>query len=428
MNKSVKITVVVALVVVVGIVITMKQRQGSPETAPRGAEPRDTVLSEEAKVAGVPRLLDLGSVTCIPCKVMAPMLEELQKEYAGELQVDFIDVMQNPEVGAAHRLRTIPTQIFFDASGTEIFRHEGFFAKENIIAKWRELGIDLKGAEPSTFERMEPAKADTRPKDAVCHMCDRDIHARTLVVVRTDKGDVRLCSPHCYFIMCSCLTGDRTDFEKRVYVTDWASGKPVSASQAAYLYGLEAGSGRPWLKAFADTAAAEEQRRSSGGSVLRLGVLRDQELSHRCGFCDRACYPQDAARVIAEGIHTWSCCSHCAMGVAARTGLDIEVHQPDRLTGEMVVVKTMNGCVASVEPGTAVAWFGMRRRPNGKWGSAGCFHQGFFVTEENLKKWAEANPYETGRQITIHKVLAGKMKLTPQQISKACKIGECAPK
>ena len=116
------------------------------------------------------------------------------------------------------------------------------------------------------------------------------------------------------------------------------------------------------------------------------------------------------------------------MGVAARTGLDIEVHQPDRLTGEMVVVKTMDGTIASIEPKTAVAWFGMRQRPDGKWGSGGCFHQGFFVNEENLRKWAEANPFEMGKRITIQKVLADKMKLTPQQIMKACKIGECAPK
>ena len=60
--------------------------------------------------------------------------------------------------------------------------------------------------------------------------------------------------------------------------------------------------------------------------------------------------------------------------------------------------------------------------------SAGCFHQGFFRTSGNLKKWVEAHPRETGRQITIAQALADKMKLTPQQILKACKIGECVPK
>jgi hypothetical protein len=116
------------------------------------------------------------------------------------------------------------------------------------------------------------------------------------------------------------------------------------------------------------------------------------------------------------------------MGVAARTGKDIEVHQPDGLTGEMVIVKTLGGLVASVEPKTAVAWFGKRKGADGKWVSAGCFHQGFFTTPENLRKWLEAHPFETGEMITIQQSLADKMKLSPQQIQKACKIGECAPK
>jgi len=67
-------------------------------------------------------------------------------------------------------------------------------------------------------------------------------------------------------------------------------------------------------------------------------------------------------------------------------------------------------------------------RENGKFISAGCFHQGFFTSEENLKKWAEENPAETGKAIPIAQALADKMKLSTEQIQKACKIGECAPK
>jgi len=157
-------------------------------------------------------------------------------------------------------------------------------------------------------------------------------------------------------------------------------------------------------------------------------ILKRKELSHRCGFCDRAVYPEDSALVKAGGVYTWGCCPHCALGVAARTGKDIEVRQGDALTGEMIVVKTLNGSVASMEPKTAVAWFGMRPKPGGKWGSAGCFHQANFVNIENLKKWVEQHPYETGRLISIHQALANKMKLSPEQIQKACKIGECVPK
>ena len=119
------------------------------------------------------------------------------------------------------------------------------------------------------------------------------------------------------------------------------------------------------------------------------------------------------------------CCTHCALGVAARLQKDIEVEARDGLTGEIIRVKTLDGKIASLEPETAVAWFGQKKGPDGKWVSAGCFKQGFFVEQENLKKWLTARPAMTGRQITIAQALADKMKLTPQQIAKACKLGEC---
>jgi hypothetical protein len=228
--------------------------------------------------------------------------------------------------------------------------------------------------------------------------------------------------------MYSCLTEDTTGFQQKVAVTDYAEGTQIRALDAAYLYGVDPASGRPWVRAFASADVADREKQEIGGSIVDFQALRALELSHRCGFCDRACYPQDAAEVIAGGIHTWGCCSHCALGVAARTGLDIEVRQPDRLTGEMVLIKTLNGNVASMEPASAVAWFGLRQKADGTWGSAGCFHQGFFTNEENLRAWAEVSPSETGRQITIQQALSDKMKLNQQQIAEACKIGECAPK
>jgi thioredoxin 1 len=432
MSKVWKIGIVVLLIAVVAIVIINKQ-----EGWLLGTDADKSAAQVSQPAAGLPRLLDLGSTTCIPCKMMAPILEELKKEYAGRLQVEFVDVMANPDAATPYKISLIPTQIFFDAAGKERFRHEGFFSKEDILAKWKELGVDLTAsalagapaAAGPTFSRMEPAKADDRPKTAVCHLCDGDINTKTLVVVKSAKGDVRLCGPHCYFIMYSCLTEDKTDFEKKVSVTDWADGKRVPATEAVYLCGAEEKTGRPTIKAFAAREAAEKERQATGGSVLAWNVLQEKELATRCGFCDRAVYPQDAARVdTADGIHTWGCCSHCALGVAARTGKDIEVHEKDRLTGEPVVVKTTSGSMASLEPKTAVAWFGLRKAPDGKFVSAGCFHQGFFINEDNLKRWVEQNPTESGKAIAIAQALADKMKLTPQQIQKACKIGECAPK
>ena len=95
----------------------------------------------------LPCLVDLGAGKCIPCKMMAPILEELKKEYEGRLKVEVIDVSENPSAANAYRIRVVPTQIFFDPSGREIFRHEGFISKEDILARWKSLGFDLeKGA------------------------------------------------------------------------------------------------------------------------------------------------------------------------------------------------------------------------------------------------------------------------------------------
>ncbi len=430
MNKVGKIAVVAALIAAVVVVIAVKNKKsGSGTATPRsGQQIPAEYMPDQLTGKGLPALIDLGAGTCISCKLMAPILEELKKEMEGKLVVQFLDLTQYPGLTEAYRISIQPTQIFYDSSGKELFRHEGFFSKEDILLKWKEFGVVLCAPQLPAFERLAPAKIDDRPKDAICYMCDGDINPKTLVTVQTDKGPVRLCCPHCYFIMYSCLTEDKAGFEDKVSVTDWAADKPMPAASAIYLYALDSHTGRPTVEAFADTEEARAERETSGGNIIDWAMLQEKELAARCGFCDRAVYPEDAAVVRAAGVYTWGCCSHCALGVAARTGLDIEVNEHDRLTGEEIVVKTLNGSVASVEPATAVAWFGQRQKADGTWGSAGCFHQGFFINAENLKKWVEQNPYETGRLISISQALADKMKLSAEQIKKACKIGECAPK
>jgi len=105
--------------------------------------PGPVVAATEAPEAGkpLPRLVDIGADKCIPCKAMAPILDELKAEYAGKFEVHFIDVWKNPDAGKKYEIQMIPTQIFFDAEGKERFRHTGFFGKEDILAKWKELGV-----------------------------------------------------------------------------------------------------------------------------------------------------------------------------------------------------------------------------------------------------------------------------------------------
>jgi thioredoxin 1 len=378
----------------------------------------------------LPKLVDLGAKKCIPCKLMAPILEELKKEYAGKLDVEFIDVWEkeNAKKGEEYGIKIIPTQIFFSAKGKELWRHEGYISKNDILEKWKELGVNLQ-PDRKIVERWEPAKKDVRTKDRICYMCDSDIAPKTKVTVHTEKGDVNICSLHHLFVMLSCLQKDVEQIEKSAKVTDWTSGKMISAVSAVCLYGADEQTGRPTIKAFAERNAAEKEMAATGGSIIGYDVLKQKELEPRCGFCDRAVYPQDASLVkVGWGLHSWGCCAHCALGVAVRMGMDIEVHQPDALTGEIIVIKTMNGSVASLEPKGAVAWYGQKKVSGGKFGSAGCFHQGDFVSRDNLEKWLEQHPLETGCEITIEKALADKMKLLPAQIQKACKIGECSPK
>ena len=153
MNKTGRIAVIVVLAVAVGAVV-MAKRANAPSAVNTGVVPAISAAPElpianspQIPAAGkLPRLLDLGATACIPCKMMAPILEELKKEYAGKMQVDFIDVWKDPAAGQPFGIDSIPTQIFFDASGKELDRHQGFIGKADILAKWKQLGVDLSQA------------------------------------------------------------------------------------------------------------------------------------------------------------------------------------------------------------------------------------------------------------------------------------------
>lgn len=89
----------------------------------------------------LPRLLELGSVGCKACQMMAPIIEELKEEYAGRLSVEFYDVREDPAPARRYGIRIIPTQIFIDGAGNEIFRHEGYFPKEEILPILAKMGV-----------------------------------------------------------------------------------------------------------------------------------------------------------------------------------------------------------------------------------------------------------------------------------------------
>lgn len=95
----------------------------------------------EAK--SLPTLVSLGRGTCIPCKMMKPTLEGLKKEYAGILNVEIIDIRDQPDAVRKYNVRGIPFQFVFDASGKELKRRYGYADKEEILKLLNSVGIDV---------------------------------------------------------------------------------------------------------------------------------------------------------------------------------------------------------------------------------------------------------------------------------------------
>jgi thioredoxin 1 len=159
------VALIAVLVVIAGVVIAKGKSGEQPNEPPASVESAavpdaappvdaaatgpdtpagETQTASEGSAAegeGLPKMLELGSVGCKPCEYMAPIIDSLEKELAGKVFVKFYDVSQNPHIAQEHKIITIPTQVFLDADGKELFRHIGVFEKEEILAKLKELGM-----------------------------------------------------------------------------------------------------------------------------------------------------------------------------------------------------------------------------------------------------------------------------------------------
>lgn len=102
-----------------------------------------TAAQTSADAQKLPRLVDVGADKCIPCIKMAPILDQLREDFNGRMEVVFVDVWKKREEAARYGIKMIPTQIFYAADGRELFRHTGFYSREEILAKWQELGYDF---------------------------------------------------------------------------------------------------------------------------------------------------------------------------------------------------------------------------------------------------------------------------------------------
>jgi thioredoxin 1 len=96
----------------------------------------------EVPAKGMVTMLDLGAKKCIPCKMMAPILQKMEKAYNGKAAIVFIDVWKHRDQATRFGIRAIPTQIFFDKDGKEVYRHSGFMSEEAIVRQLTKMGVD----------------------------------------------------------------------------------------------------------------------------------------------------------------------------------------------------------------------------------------------------------------------------------------------
>jgi len=119
----------------------MKIEVDAAWTAQQAALAADNPV-DKARNSGRPSLVDFGADGCRPCEMMTPILKALKEKYKGRLNVEFVHVRQEQILAARYGIRSIPVQVFFDASGKEVFRHTGFYPQAEIEKKLAELGVD----------------------------------------------------------------------------------------------------------------------------------------------------------------------------------------------------------------------------------------------------------------------------------------------
>lgn len=86
-------------------------------------------------------MIDLGAKKCIPCKMMMPVMDKIEKAYKDKAHIAFIDVWENRDQVSRFKIRSIPTQIFFNKKGEEVYRHVGFLDEKSIIKQLTKMGV-----------------------------------------------------------------------------------------------------------------------------------------------------------------------------------------------------------------------------------------------------------------------------------------------
>ncbi len=96
---------------------------------------------DKSRASGKPTLVEFGADSCEPCRLMAPILNEIKQQYSGRLNVVFVDVRQEQVLAERHGIVSIPVQVLYDKGGQEFFRHVGFLPKEQLTARLAAMGV-----------------------------------------------------------------------------------------------------------------------------------------------------------------------------------------------------------------------------------------------------------------------------------------------
>ncbi len=119
------------------------EQANEPNTEQKAGNEENLIITDEQLDFSKHKVtfIELGADKCIPCKAMQPVMHEIAQEYKGTIQVVFYDVWKTPKYAKNYSIQIIPTQVFIDKNGEEIFRHMGFYAKEEIIKMLKEKRI-----------------------------------------------------------------------------------------------------------------------------------------------------------------------------------------------------------------------------------------------------------------------------------------------
>lgn len=142
MTSFSKVGIAVILVVLFASVALIQQHfaMQSVEYAPE----TDMAPALPGVPGPLPRLVNLKTESCIQCKRMIPILAELERQFAGKFVTYTFDIDKTPQAGMSFgTIRILPTLIFFDQAGRELYRFEGYMSKNEILERWRHLGVTL---------------------------------------------------------------------------------------------------------------------------------------------------------------------------------------------------------------------------------------------------------------------------------------------